>query len=183
MVTKDALVTDRLALRRFTAADGPALHDYLSRPEAVEFEPYEPVSAEQAARAAADRATDARFWAVDLRDGASLVGHLYLAAVEPDWWQTWELGFVFHPDHWGHGYATEACTALLDDVFAGGAHRVVAGCHPANARSWSLLERLGLRREAHTVRSVAVTRDAGGRPQWHDAFGYAILADEWRARR
>ena len=183
MTPCETLLTDRLVLRRFTAADGPALHAYLGRPEAVEFEPYGPLSPEQAARAAAERATDARFWAVDQRPGAMLVGHLYVAAVEPDWWHTWELGFVFHPDHWGQGYATEACTAALDHMFAGGAHRVVAGCNPANARSWSLLERLGMRREAHTVRSVAFARDAGGEPMWHDAFRYAILADEWRGRR
>ena len=67
-------------------------------------------------------------------------------------------------------------------MFAGRAHRVVAGCNPANTRSWSLLERLGMRREAHTVRSVAFARDAGGEPMWHDAFRYAILADEWRGR-
>ncbi len=183
MTIRDSLLTDRLALRRFTAADGPALHSYLGRPEVVEFEPYDPLSPEQAAAAAVERATDARFWAVDLRADASLVGHLYLAPVGPDWWQTWELGFVFHSDHWGHGYAAEACTALLDHVFADGAHRVEAGCNPANTRSWSLLERLGMRREAHTVRSVAFTRDGEGHPLWHDAFRYAILADEWRSRR
>ena len=182
MTIRDALLTDRLALRRFTAADGPALHGYLGRPEVVEFEPYDPLSPEQAAVAAAQRATDARFWAVDLGSDATLIGHVYLARAEPDWWQTWELGYVFHQDHWGHGYATEACTALLDQVFADGAHRVKAGCDPANRRSWSLLERLGMRREAHTVRSVAFFREASGHPLWHDAFGYAILAHEWTPR-
>ena len=183
MTMPDAVRTDRLALRRFTPADGPALHAYLGRPEAVEFEPYGPLSAEQATGAAAERAADARFWAVDLRPGAGLVGHLYLAAVEPEWWRTWELGYVFHPDHWGQGYATEACAALLNRVFASGAHRVVAGCDPANTRSWTLLERLGMRREAHSVRPVAFARDSEGRPLWQDAYRYAILGDEWRAHR
>lgn len=179
----DERSTARLSLRRFTAADGPALHGYLGRPDAVEFEPYGPASAQQSARAAAERATDPRFWAVDLRGTGALVGHVYLARVEPDWWGTWELGYVFHPDHWGHGYAIEACTALLDQVFADGAHRVVASCNPANPRSWSLLERLGLRREGHVLDAVAFTKDAEGRPDWHDAFHYAVLADEWRRGR
>lgn len=33
---RDEPTTARLNLRRFTAADGPALHDYLGRPDAIE---------------------------------------------------------------------------------------------------------------------------------------------------
>ena len=33
-------------------------------------------------------------------------------------------------------HATEACTAPLEQVFAEGAHRVVASRNPANTRSW-----------------------------------------------
>ncbi len=183
MTIREALPTNSLDLRRFTAADGLALHAYLGRREAVEFEPYGALSAEQAAGAAAERAADARFWAVDLRAGskprrapvprsgrARLVADLRARLRVP-------------PRPLGTRLRTEACTALLNEVFAGGAHRVVAGCNPANTRSWALLERLGLRREAHTVRSVAFTRDAEDHPLWHDAFRYAILADEWSARR
>lgn len=178
MTALGRLTTDRLVLRRFLAADGPALHGYLSRPEAVRYEPYGPVRPEEADALAAERAADDRFWAVQTAAG-TLVGHLYLAPVEPEWWRTWELGYVFHPDHWGHGYATEACRTLLDAVFDDGAHRVVAHCDPANHRSWSLLERLGLRREGHALRAVAFTRDTGGRPVWHDAYSYAALDEEW----
>jgi [ribosomal protein S5]-alanine N-acetyltransferase len=172
------LRTDRLSLRWFEAGDGPALHGILSRPEAVRFEPHEVVTRAQADDLAQQRASDARFRAVETRDGA-VVGTLYLAASGPDWWRTWELGYVFHPDHWGHGYATEACRALLAAVFDDGAHRVVARCDPANVRSWALLDRLGLRREAHHVRAVAFASDADGAPVWHDAYTYAVLVDEW----
>jgi len=38
------------------------------------------------------------------------------------------------------------------------------------------MERIGMRREAHNVRD-SLHRDHG----WLDGFGYALLAEEWRA--
>ncbi|MCL3861158.1 GNAT family N-acetyltransferase [Actinotalea sp. K2] len=151
-------------------SDGPGLHGYLSRPEAVEYEPYGPVGPDEADDLARQRAADQRFWAVQTA-AETLVGNLYLAPSGPEWWQSWELGYVFHPYHWGQGYATEACQALLDAVFDDGAHRVVAHCDPANLRSWALLERLGMRREGHSLRAAAFVRDPSGRPLAGDPSG------------
>jgi len=173
-----SLTTARLVVRRFVPADGPGLHAYLSRPEVVQYEPYGPVGPDEADALARERASDPRFWAVQTLAG-TLVGNLYLAPDGPEWWQTWELGYVFHPDHWGRGYATEACRTLLDAAFEGGAHRVVAHCDPANIRSWALLERLGMRREGHALRAAAFVRDPEGRPVWRDAYTYAVLDEEW----
>ena len=52
----------------------------------------------------------------------------------------------------GNGFATEACRALLRELFVDrSAHRVVAHCDPRSTRSWAHLERLGIRREARIV--------------------------------
>jgi len=59
---------------------------------------------------------------------------------------------------------------------------VVAWCNPHNEASWRLLVRLGFRREGHLVRSAGFASDDAGQPIWNDAFLYATLADEWRAR-
>lgn len=86
-----------------------------------------------------------------------------------------ELGWVLDPTHAGHGYATEAVEGLLRHSFEElRVHRVVASCFVANDASWRLMERLGMRREAHTRRD-ALHRSG----QWLDSFGYALLADEW----
>lgn len=167
--------TERLALRRFSAADGPALHAFLSDPEVVRFEPYPPLDAAACDREAASRAGEDAFWAVCLRAGGELIGNLYLAKAE---FEARELGYVFGRAHWGHGYAAEAVRALLDAAFAEGTHRVFAQCNPENAASWRLLERLGMRREAHFLRNVYFTADPA--PQWQDTYVYAILQDEWR---
>lgn len=172
--------TDRLVVRRFTPDDGEGLHAYLSRPEVVQFEPYGVQTRSQCDALAASRAHGRAFWAVCLRDG-TLVGNLYLHHDEPREWHGYTLGYVFHPDHWHQGYATEACRALLDVCFdQWGAHRVVAHCDPRNEASWRLLERLGLRREGHFRRSASFRNDDAGRPVWHDAYVYAVLDTEWR---
>ena len=83
-----------------------------------------------------------------------------------------------HPAHQGHGYATEALTEVLRVCFEVlGLRRVTAGCFAANEPSWRLMERLGMRRETHTLRE-SLHRTEG----WLDGLEYALLADEWRAR-
>jgi RimJ/RimL family protein N-acetyltransferase len=89
-----------------------------------------------------------------------------------------ELGWVLDPGHQGKGYATEAVRALLGLCFdALGLRRVTAGCYAPNEASWRLMERVGMRCEVHTVRD-SLHRSG----EWVDALGYALLADEWRAR-
>jgi RimJ/RimL family protein N-acetyltransferase len=89
-----------------------------------------------------------------------------------------ELGFVLHPSHTGHGYATEALGELLDHCFRDlGIHRVTATCFLADDASWRLLERVGMRRERHAV-GASLHRSG----QWLDSVGYALLQEEWSAR-
>lgn len=170
--------TERLVLRRFRASDGPALHDYLSRPEAVRFEPYPVQTLAQCERMAAQRAAGTSFWAVCL-PGGELIGNVYFPLVEPADWRTRELGYVFSPDHWGRGYATEAASALVGAAFEDGAHRVTARCDPRNTASWRLLERLGLRREGHLLQNASFDTGPDGEPVWKDTYLYAVLAQEW----
>ena len=55
------------------------------------------------------------------------------------------LGYVFHPDHHGQGYATEVCRAGLEQVFGPWeGDRIETGTHPDNKPSVRLLTKLGL---------------------------------------
>ncbi len=175
----EGFATGRLAVRRFLASDGSGLHAYLSRPEAVRFEPYPVQSAQDCERLVRERASDPAFWAVCLAYSGELVGNLYLSREHPEAWRTYELGYVFNPDYWGRGYATESAAALVSKCFAEGAHRIIARCNPQNLASWRLLERLGFRREGHSLRSASFITDTAGQPVWHDAYLYACLEEEW----
>jgi len=90
-----------------------------------------------------------------------------------------ELGWCLDPRYEGNGYATEAVAELMRICFEDlGLRRVTANCFADNEPSWRLMERLGMRRELHTV-SESLHRTGG----WLDGLGYALLADEWRASR
>ena len=85
-----------------------------------------------------------------------------------------ELGFVVHPEHQGRGYATEASRPLLDFAFGPlGLHRVIGRLEPRNTGSARVLEKLGMRREAHLVENEWV------KGEWQSELVYAILAREW----
>jgi RimJ/RimL family protein N-acetyltransferase len=87
-----------------------------------------------------------------------------------------ELGFVFDPAHQGKGYATEAASALLPFAFETmGLHRVIGRTEARNTGSARVLEKLGMRREAHLVENEYV------KGEWQSELIYALLEHEWRA--
>jgi len=88
------------------------------------------------------------------------------------------LGWSMDPRVHGRGLATEALNATLGICFDGlGLRRVTGDCFAGNTASWRLMERVGMRRETHSVEE-ALHRDLG----WVDSFTYAILDREWRSR-
>ncbi|HEX7128643.1 MAG TPA: GNAT family N-acetyltransferase [Rhodanobacteraceae bacterium] len=63
---------------------------------------------------------------------------------KPDGWPGNEVGWSFHPDAWGRGYATEAAIAAMDWAFETlGWDSVIHCIDPANAPSQRLAQRLG----------------------------------------
>lgn len=89
-----------------------------------------------------------------------------------------EIGFVVHPDHQGKGYATEAARVFLRIAFEDlGLHRVVGRLEARNAPSARVLEKLGMREEAHLVENEWV------KGEWQSERVYAMLDREWRASR
>ena len=79
------------------------------------------------------------------------------------------------PDVQHQGLATEATAALLDLAFETfGFHRVFARCDTRNVPSYRLMERLGMRREAHFREHIMV------KGAWASEYIYAMLAEDWR---
>lgn len=55
-----------------------------------------------------------------------------------------EIGWHFHPDFWGNGYATEAASVVLEHAFHSGLETVVAVTSPENLASQNVCLRIGL---------------------------------------
>jgi RimJ/RimL family protein N-acetyltransferase len=88
-----------------------------------------------------------------------------------------ELGWCIDPEVQGRGYATEAVRELVRVAFTElGLRRVTAVCFADNEPSWRLMERVGMRREAHNVRDALHRNGA-----WMDGYVYALLRDEYLA--
>jgi RimJ/RimL family protein N-acetyltransferase len=87
---------------------------------------------------------------------------------------THEIGWAIASSQQGRGYATEAARALIDFAFSTlRCHRMVATCQPENAASWRVMEKLGMRREAHFRQGLY--QETG---EWWDEYFYALLAGE-----
>jgi ribosomal-protein-alanine N-acetyltransferase len=170
------LQTPRLLLRPLDRDDGRALHTYASDPDVMRYIPGGAMSEEQARTFAAANEENPEHVAVLLRKEDRLIGHMpfhpwYSPRIN-------EIGWVFHPDYHGVGYATEAATALLRYGFETlGLHRVIATCQPENVASWRVMEKLGMLREAHFRKGVRLEGD-----RWWDEYLYAMLEEEWFAR-
>ena len=117
-------------------------------------------------------------WALTLvveHDG-SVVGDVMLRLGAGPLRSTGELGYVFSPAVAGRGLDTEAARAVVDLAFgAFDCHRVHARLDPRNTASTRVLERLGMRREAHLRQDWW----AGG--EWSDTAIHAVLREEWPA--
>ena len=164
--------TERLILRRYQPGDLQDLFEYLSDERVVEFEPYKPMTLEEARDNLAWRISTDEMIAVELRQTHKMIGNVYLGKRE---FEALEIGYVFNQNYWGAGYAAESCQALVRRAFSSGTHRIYGECDPANTRSWKLLEALGFRREAHLRRNVFFWKDPEGRPIWKDTYVYAKL--------
>lgn len=97
-------------------------------------------------------------WAITKAADGRLVGNLLLkpiplSAGEPSGGSSEvEIGWHLHPDAWGHGYATEAAAAVLDDAFSRGLAKVLAVTHPDNQASQAVCRRLGMTHLGRTSR-------------------------------
>ena len=112
--------------------------------------------------------------AVEAKEAGEVIGLLSLVSNGE---RQGEIGWGFGIDHRGQGLATEAASRLITYAFQEcGYHRIFAGTIFTNTRSWALMERLGMRKEAHFVKAHVPAKPGG---EWIDTVRYAILAEEW----
>ncbi|SDY01166.1 Protein N-acetyltransferase, RimJ/RimL family [Amycolatopsis xylanica] len=178
------ITTERLILRPFRSDDLDALNAFQSRSDVARYLYWGPRSRAESAAALAKRIHSSTLQkegqflaiAVELASTGQLIGDLNLEYLSAEHRQG-EIGFVFHPDFHGKGFAAEAAAELLRLGFEElGLHRIIGRCDGRNIASSSLMERLGMRKEAHLRENEVVKGD------WTDELIFAMLEDEWKAR-
>lgn len=179
--TRLPLFVDGLTIRRIGPDDLRDLYEYWSDPDVARYQLWGPYSSDQI-----EAMINAQ---VDIKPGdpglalvlaaeldEQVIGDCQLTVTSVDDRQA-EIGFAFNPRFAGRGLATRAVAAVLGFGFVQlGMHRVVAATDVRNERSWRLLERVGMRREAHFIHDCFVKSD------WLDAYVYAMLEQEWQER-
>jgi RimJ/RimL family protein N-acetyltransferase len=175
--------SERLLLRPFEPGDLDAIVAIHGDPEVVRYVPWDvrdraelaDVLEQKAQRTRLAAEGDGLNLAAVTAEGGDLVADMSLM------WRSQvhrmgEVGYLLHPAFTGHGYATEAARALLRVGFEQvGLHRVIGRIDVRNGASARVLERLGMRREAHFVENEWF------KGEWTDEIVYAMLDREWAA--
>ena len=99
-----------------------------------------------------------------------MIGNIYYGHRD---FEAKEVGYIINKKYQRKGYASEALSAVIENGFKAGVHRIYAECDPRNTCSWKLLEKVGLEREAHLKQNVFFHRDENGQPKWKDTYVYA----------
>jgi RimJ/RimL family protein N-acetyltransferase len=149
------LETARLALREWCEADAAPFHAMCSDPQVMEY--LGPLMSRAEVDEAIARMQEYQrchghcFWAVErLADGAFLgFCGLKPGVAETPLQDQIEIGWRLVRHAWGQGYAREAAEASLDwgwrEIMS---ETIMAMTVLGNVRSWSLMERLGMARQA-----------------------------------
>jgi RimJ/RimL family protein N-acetyltransferase len=183
--------TARAILRPFAPGDLDDVGAYQAIDSVVRYLAWEPQTADESARylteragmiqLAADGTHNGIAYAVDVGSPSGRASHVVgeiIVLLDSAPHCRLEIGWIFHPDVHGRGYAGEAARAVLDVCFTSVlAHRVIAKLDPRNLASARLSERLGLRHEG-------VSReDHFLKGEWRSTSVYALLADEYHQRK
>ncbi len=178
-MTAPVILTERLQLRPLVPGDAPELFGYRADPRVCRFQSFEPGTLHdvEAFLARVEPTFDvAGTWfqfAICLRSSGKLIGDLGMHFFAEDSRQV-ELGVTVSPDNQGLGYGTEAVIGALDLLLGSlRKHRVSASVDPRNTPSVALLERVGMRLEAHFHKSLWF------KGEWADDMVFALLDSEW----
>jgi RimJ/RimL family protein N-acetyltransferase len=191
------MLTERLALRRFTGADAGNLLSLDGDPLVMRFLTGTAKSLAQIRDEVLPRLMGCHlrfpgfgYWAAETRDGAAFAGWFGLRPVTPTdgaivrWpdaqGQTGvaELGYRLRRSAWGQGLATEGALALVRLAFTGlGADEVVATTMAVNTGSRRVLEKAGLR----YARTVHLDWPEPLDGNEHGDVEYRLLRCDWLA--
>ena len=173
--------TKRLTLRALENRDAQRIFEYRSSHDVYRFQSWGTDSAHVIESyvvnsAAGEPGTPGPWYQIGITQSPTeLIGDCAFRILESEPRQA-ESGIALAPDFQKRGYATEALQALLDYLFVKlEKHRVLGSVDPSNLSSIKPLQRVGMREEAHFIKSLWF------KGEWVDDVIFAILAREWNS--
>lgn len=174
------LETERLLLREFTEPDWEAITAYQNDPRYLRYYHWTERTAEDVQAFVKmfldqqnERPRRKYQFAVVVKERGQIIGNCGIRVNDPELREA-NIGYELAPQHWGSGYATEAAMEILRFGFAElGMHRIWAETIADNTGSAHVLEKLGMRQEAHEREKEWI------KGRWYDSLTYAILDHEW----
>lgn len=173
----EPILTERLCIRKLETRDAQDFFYYRSLPKVYQFQSFQPKGIEEVWEFYEKISESPRIpntWfqlAICEKAPNRIIGDIGIHTLA-DGFQV-EIGYTLNPDYQGLGYAQEAVMAVIKYLFLKlGMHRVIASVDPDNKNSIRLLEKIGMRKEAHFVKSIYVNG------LWSDDCIFALRREE-----
>ena len=154
--------TDRLILRHMKPSDYRDMYDYARRPEVTRYLLWSPHENEEYTRLYLKQVQKCyrqgtfHDLGVVCKEDGRFIGTCGFARID-DANATAEAGYVFNPDYWGKGYATEALGAVIALGFERmGFNRIEARYMVDNSASRRVMEKSGMSYEGVLRQSIFV---------------------------
>lgn len=176
--------TKRLILRGIRVSDAKSIFKYRSNPQIYEFQNWRPKTLQDVENFIDTKVSKIpnipNTWyqlGILIKESEELIGDIGIHFNDSDNLQA-EIGFSLSLEYQGKGYAVEGVIEVINYLFHNlNKHRIFASVDPKNKKSIALLERLGMRKEAHFKKSIWFNEE------WTDDIVYAILDEEWELSR
>lgn len=176
------MATERLILREIKDSDWPDVLAYQSHPLYLRYYDWTGRTPEavqefvQMFLAQQQEQPRTKFQlAITLKSSPQLIGNCGVRLKSSSAFEG-EIGYELSPEHWGHGYATEAARAIVAFGFTQlKLHRLRSRCIAENVGSARVLQKLGMRQEGR------LRENEFFKGRWWDTLLFGILEDEWRS--
>ena len=181
------LTGDRIILRAYVPDDLDAVHQWMSDPETMRFLSWGPTKSKEETfvqladfmRHQFERDRQGYYFAVVQKSTGQVIGHIDLRWLNRKYGGgEGGIGYFLSKSFWGQGYMTEAAKLTIGFGFCQlGMHRISASCIRENIGSERVMQKSGMTKEAEYRKSSIRFG------KWTNRLGYAILREEWEAKR
>ena len=150
---KAMIATERLILKPYASEDVDGLVDLLINPEITrtfmvpDYQSREQMETLAKKLIAFSQTEDTEHLEYGIYLDGKIIGFVNDCGIVND---ENEIGYVIHPDHQGHGYATEAVLAIIHELQEMGFHKVACGYFVENSVSRRVMEKCGMHQTSFT---------------------------------